>query len=151
MKILFYVLIAEIGKGKNKEIKMRGPFLHKRPSELFGTEIERYTMNDDEIKSEKNFLSKKYPNEVPLFKTYEVDLDAFSSVVICSKCNKRFRVLHTTCGRDVDCVHCGEINSTNPFDIKKFDKFKKECISKSDLYFERRFEEMRVNFQMCNR
>jgi phage FluMu protein Com len=151
LQILFYVLIAEVGKGKNKEIKMRGPFLHKRPAELFNTEIERYIMNEKEIRSEKNFISKKYSNEVPLFKTYDIVLDAFSSSIICTKCNKKFRVLHSMCGTDVDCAYCKEVNSTRAFDYKIFDKFRREYTGKADLYFELRFEEMRINFQMCNR
>jgi hypothetical protein len=71
-KYIFYALFNE---SKSKEITMKGPFIHLKPSETVKTEQDRYIIIDDnESNKERKYLTQKYINEIVIFKIIESDL-----------------------------------------------------------------------------
>lgn len=72
MRYLFYSLFTET---KSKELEMKGPYIHMKPSETVSSEPERYMMDDEEVKKECKYLTAKYSNSVIVFKIVPFNQD----------------------------------------------------------------------------
>jgi hypothetical protein len=149
MNFLFYSLISEV-EGKKRTIKMKGPFTHKKPSEVVDMEYQRYLCSKDEILHEERFLSKKFSNEIPLFLKLEVPISAINSIMAC-RCGIKVKIPGNVVGKIIKCQKCGEESKISMIDIISFEKVKSDAFIKASDFFEKRFEEIRSNYQICSR
>lgn len=130
---------------------MKGPFIHRKPLEVVNAEYQKYLCNDNnETIHEERFLSKKYPNEMILFFTLDVPIAAIASLMVC-QCGNKSKLIGDLIGRKVKCSKCNSENVISSIDMLAFEKARKDAFSKASNFFERRYEELCVNHQICNR
>lgn len=148
---LFYCLISETDKGGSSPIKMKGPFIHRRPAEIVESDIQRYLLTETDIKNEKRFLAKKHPSEIPIFKEIEVPEELITIEVMCENCNGTYNLTDEFSGKNYKCPICSSIIVVKQINVATIEKHRNCCFINAEKFLNAKYDTMSENYEMCRR
>lgn len=147
---LFYILVSEQQKEpKVKMLQMRGPFIHMKPIEIVKSEYQRYLISNEELLSEKRFITKKFQSEIPLWYNILVPNKISLIITTCKKCGVIQHNSDDLSNTLVKCTNCKTENKLPYFNTKNYEEFKKDMFYKAEKFLKGKFETMVDNYQMC--
>ena len=147
---LFYCLISENDKGGTL-IKMKVPFIHRRPAEIVESEIQRYLLTEQDIKNEQKFLAKKHPSEIPIFKIMDVPDELITISITCDNCSGIYNLTDEYSGKSYKCPVCSSIIEVKKINTTSIEKHRNSCYINAEKFLNAKYHTMSENYEMCKR
>lgn len=143
---IFYALISE---DKTEGVKMHGPYIHSKPN-ANGND-DKYIFDKEDWNDERRFLSKflreKYPQRLPIL--HYITMPYFKAGVTCDDCGFKIQLPPDFKGSHWRCNACSSINEINNYDSLKVGE-RQRCMVEAQDFFDKRFEQMAENYNICN-
>lgn len=145
---IFYSLVSE---EKNKQLKLHGPYIHYKVNPDNSDEPIYLFDKDDYIRERKylsKFLREKSPGKVAVFHFVGCHNDKHITVIC--ECGWRANADVELSGKQISCSSCGRILDI-PAMNSLFESTRRKAMVTAEEHFEKKFENMKSNYQICMR